>query len=71
MEKEHCTGKTVQFYMKVILLMINLKEMVKKFMIMVIIILVNFRMDISMEKEKEYYIIKMVPLYIKEILLMF
>ena len=48
--------------------MINLKVLAKKFLIMVIIILVNFWMDIKMEKEQ--YIEKMALFYIKEILLM-
>jgi len=51
MEKELYIVKMALFYMKVIFLMINLKVMEKKFMIMVIIILANFSMDISMEKE--------------------
>ena len=64
MEKEPFTEKVDLLYMKGILLMVNMKEMEKVLMRMVVIIQANIRVVITMERE--FHMIKMVRLYMKE-----
>jgi len=68
MGKEQYIIKIIQFNMKVNLLMGNLKEMGNIFEEMVIIILVNLKMVMPMEKE--FNIIKIIQLNMKVNLLM-